>query len=183
MLWIATLDNCRSQCPPINNQLYQTQLNKMNIQPFLLMLALLAGQYVFGRYPSFALILARPIGFVAVSIFMLGFLLMAVGAVTLLWKRTTIHPGHTPQTLVTRGLFALTRNPIYLGMLLILTTIPLMATQPRLFVFTLAFFLIMNFYVIPREERIIRAGFGANYDDYCQRTRRWFGTRSDVTCC
>ena len=148
----------------------------MNIQPFLLMLALLAGQYVFGRYPSFALILARPIGFVAASIFMLGFLLMAAGAVTLIWKRTTIHPGHTPQTLVTRGLFALTRNPIYLGMLLILTTIPLMATQPRLLIFTLVFFLIMDFYIIPREERIIRAGFGVAYDDYRKRTRRWLGS-------
>lgn len=148
----------------------------MNIQPFLLMLALLAGQYVFGRYPSFALILARPIGMVAVAIFLLGFLLMAFGAVVLLWQRTTIHPGHIPQKLVTRGLFALTRNPIYLGMLLILTTIPLMAAQPRLLIFTLVFFLIMDFYVIPREERIIRAGFGAAYDDYRKRTRRWLGT-------
>ncbi|MBS1174951.1 MAG: hypothetical protein H6R05_1082 [Burkholderiaceae bacterium] len=147
------------------------------------MLALLAGQYVFGRYPSFALILARPIGMVAVATFLIGFLLMAFGAVTLIRKRTTIHPGRTPQKLVTRGLFALTRNPIYLGMLVILTTIPLMATQPRLLIFTLAFFLIMNFYVIPREERIIRAAFGAEFDDYCQRTRRWLGTRSDVTCC
>jgi protein-S-isoprenylcysteine O-methyltransferase Ste14 len=77
---------------------------------------------------------------------------------------------------VTRGLFALTRNPIYLGMLLILTTIPLMAAQPRLLIFTLVFFLIMDFYVIPREERIIRAGFGVNFDDYRKRTRRWLGT-------
>lgn len=139
------------------------------------MLALLAGQYVFGRYPSFALILARPIGVVAVAIFLAGFLLMAFGAVTLIWKKTTIHPGHTPQKLVTGGLFALTRNPIYLGMLLILTTIPLMATQPRLLILTLAFFLIMDFYVIPREERIIRASFGMDFDDYCKRTRRWIG--------
>ncbi len=147
----------------------------MNIQPFLLMLALLAGQYVFGRYPSFALILARPIGMVAVGIFAAGFLLMVSGAVTLLWQRTTIHPGHTPKKLISRGLFALTRNPIYLGMLLILTTIPLMAVQPRLLVFTLAFFLIMDFYVIPREERIIRVGFGSEFDDYRKRTRRWLG--------
>ena len=147
----------------------------MNIQPFLLMLALLAGQYVFGRYPSFALILARPIGLVAVGIFAAGFLLMVSGAVTLLWQRTTIHPGHTPKKLIIRGLFALTRNPIYLGMLLILTTIPLMAVQPRLLIFTLAFFLIMDFYIIPREERIIRAGFGSEFDDYRKRTRRWLG--------
>ncbi len=147
----------------------------MNIQPFFLMLALLAGQYVFGRYPSFALILARPIGIVAVTIFMLGFLLMAIGAVVLMWQRTTIHPGHTPSKLVTGWLYAITRNPIYLGMLLIMLTIPLMATQPRLLVFTLAYFLIMNFYVIPREERIIRAKFGSEFDAYTARTRRWLG--------
>lgn len=67
----------------------------MNIQPFFLMLALLTGQYVFGRYPSFALILARPIGLVAVSIFAVGLLLLLAGALTLLWRKTTVHPGRT----------------------------------------------------------------------------------------
>ena len=138
----------------------------MNIQPFFLMLALLAGQYVFGRYPSFALILARPIGLVAVSIF----------ALTLLWRKTTVHPGRTPQKLVTSGLYRYTRNPIYLGMLLILFVIPLMAMQPRLLIFTLAYFVIMDFYVIPREEKIIQSAFAVDFEVYKRRTRRWFGT-------
>lgn len=140
------------------------------------MLALLAGQYVFGRYPSFALILARPIGLVAVAIGALGLLLMLSGAATLLWRKTTVHPGRVPQRLVTRGLFHYTRNPIYLGMLLILLTIPLMATQPRLLVFTLAFFVIMDFYVIPREEKIVQSAFARDYEAYRRTTRRWFGT-------
>ena len=147
----------------------------MNIQPFFLMLALLAGQYVFGRYPSWALILARPIGLVAVAIFALGLLLLLAGALTLLWRKTTVHPGRTPQALVTGGLYRYTRNPIYLGMLLILLTIPLMATQPRLLIFTLAFFVIMDFYVIPREEKIIRKAFELDFEVYQRRTRRWFG--------
>ena len=148
----------------------------MNIQPFFLMLALLTGQYVFGRYPSFALILARPIGLVAVSIFAVGLLLLLAGALTLLWRKTTVHPGRTPQKLVTSGLYRYTRNPIYLGMLLILFVIPLMAMQPRLLIFTLAYFVIMDFYVIPREEKIIRNGFGTDFAVYQRRTRRWFGT-------
>ena len=139
------------------------------------MLALLAGQYVFGRYPSWALILARPIGLVAVAIFALGLLLLLAGALTLLWRKTTVHPGRTPQALVTGGLYRYTRNPIYLGMLLILLTIPLMATQPRLLIFTLAFFVIMDFYVIPREEKIIRKAFELDFEVYQRRTRRWFG--------
>lgn len=147
----------------------------MNIQPFFLMLGLLAAQYVLGRYPSWALILARPIGMVAATVFILGVLLMAAGAVVLLWQRTTLHPGHIPNKLVTRGVFAYSRNPIYQGMLLILTTIPLTASQPRLLVLTALFYLIMNFYVIPREERMIRTGFGVAFDDYTRRTRRWLG--------
>ena len=148
----------------------------MNIQPFFLMLALLAGQYVFGRYPSFAWILARPIGMVALAIFTIGFLLMLVGALSLLWRKTTLHPGHTPQRLVTGGVYRYTRNPIYLGMLFILFTIPLMAMQPRLLIFTLIYFVVMDFYVIPREEKIIRNGFGTDYAVYQRRTRRWLGT-------
>ena len=148
----------------------------MNIQPFFLMLALLAGQYVFGRYPSFAWILARPIGMVALAVFATGFLLMLLGALTLLWRKTTVHPGRTPQKLITGGLFRYTRNPIYLGMLLILFTIPLMAMQPRLLLFTLTYFVIMDFYVIPREEKIIQSAFATDYGMYLRRTRRWFGT-------
>ena len=147
----------------------------MNIQPFFLMLVLLAGQYVFGRYPSFALILARPIGLVAVSIFAVGLLLLLAGALTLLWRKTTVHPGRTPQKLVTSGLYRYTRNPIYLGMLLILFVIPLMAMQPRLLIFTLAYFVIMDFYVIPREEKIIQSAFAVDFEVYKRRTRRWFG--------
>ncbi len=140
------------------------------------MLALLAGQYVFGRYPSFAWILARPIGLVALAIFTFGFLLMLLGALTLLWRKTTVHPGRTPQRLVTGGIYRYTRNPIYLGMLFILFTIPLMAMQPRLLIFTLIYFVVMDFYVIPREEKIIRNGFGTDYAVYQRRTRRWLGT-------
>ena len=75
----------------------QGKIATMNIQPFFLMLALVAGQYVFGRYPSFALILARPIGMVALVIFAVGLLLLLAGALTLLWRKTTVHPGRTPQ--------------------------------------------------------------------------------------
>ena len=103
-------------------------------------------------------------------------ILMLVGALSLLWRKTTLHPGHTPQRLVTGGIYRYTRNPIYLGMLFILFTIPLMAMQPRLLIFTLIYFVVMDFYVIPREEKIIRNGFGTDYAVYQRRTRRWLGT-------
>ena len=148
----------------------------MNIQPFFLMLVLLAAQYIFGRYPSFALILARPIGLVALTIGVVGGALMLLGAFSLAWRKTTLHPGHRPQKLVTGGVYRYSRNPIYLGMLLILCTIPLMATQPRLLIFTLIYYVIMDFYVIPREEKIVQSAMGTVYQVYLSRTRRWFGT-------
>lgn len=60
-------------------------------------------------------------------------------------------------------------------MLLILFVIPLMAMQPRLLIFTLAYFVIMDFYVIPREEKIIQSAFAVDFEVYKRRTRRWFG--------
>ena len=54
-------------------------------------------------------------------------------------------------------------------------TLRLMAMQPRLLIFTLAYFVIMDFYVIPREEKIIQSAFAVDFEVYKRRTRRWFG--------
>ena len=141
--------------------------------PFILMLALLFGQLVFGRFVGFAGALGRTTGLIAALCLVLGILFVLIAAFQFHRRKTTVDPTQSPQHLVTTGLFRFSRNPMYVGMLLILFTQPLLALRPQLFLFTLAFFLIMNYFIIPREERVIQAVFGDAYRTYQTKTRRW----------
>ena len=87
--------------------------------------------------------------------------------------RSTIIPHQTPQKLITTGVFAYTRNPIYLADLLILAGFSLRwgAVSGLLLLPVLAFVLHHRF--ILGEESRIRAAFGPDATAYFARTRRW----------
>lgn len=87
--------------------------------------------------------------------------------------KTTLMPHGTPQQLVTLGAYLWTRNPMYLGLLTILIgcafyvgTLPFWLLPP-------AFFIIVNKLHIPYEEAKLSGTFGADYDRYQDRVRRW----------
>jgi protein-S-isoprenylcysteine O-methyltransferase Ste14 len=75
--------------------------------------------------------------------------------------------------LVTDGIYARTRNPMYLGLVLI--TLGIAFTQGPLhwFAVPVVVFLTNSFVVIPYEEAKMRRQFGGLYDAYCRKTRRW----------
>ena len=86
---------------------------------------------------------------------------------------TEIHTFRMPRVLVTDGLFRHSRNPMYLGFLLVLAGLALVlgAAVPLLVV--AAFALVVDRWYIRHEERALREAFGDAYDDYCGRVRRW----------
>jgi len=77
-------------------------------------------------------------------------------------------------TLVTDGLFAHSRNPLYLGNVLILTGLFMLHNNPWVYLFGFAFFLFAYGALVAAEEAYLRARFGAEYERYCQRVNRWF---------
>lgn len=88
---------------------------------------------------------------------------------------TTVNP-HTPErasALVARGLYRVTRNPMYLGMLLLLVGWGLKLGNGLALPLPALFVLAMNRLQIEPEEAALRARFGADYDDYSARVRRW----------
>jgi protein-S-isoprenylcysteine O-methyltransferase Ste14 len=107
---------------------------------------------------------------------LLFFLAIAV-ALTVNWqfKRagTTIKPFEDSSALVTDGLFAFSRNPIYLAMVVGLFGIfvafgslsPLVMIPPFVYIIRTRF--------IAVEERMLEAAFGDAYRDYAKRVRRW----------
>ncbi len=74
--------------------------------------------------------------------------------------------------LVTSGLFAWSRNPIFLAMRVCLAALTLLQPNPFTLVLLVAGDLVMQFQV-RLEEAFLRDQHGAAYADYCGRVRRW----------
>jgi protein-S-isoprenylcysteine O-methyltransferase Ste14 len=89
--------------------------------------------------------------------------------------RTTVNPlkPHESSALVTRGVYRWTRNPMYLGMLVVLLAWALFVANGLAFVGLPVFLLYIDRFQIGPEERVLRERFGAQFDDYCGRVRRW----------
>ena len=89
--------------------------------------------------------------------------------------QTTISP-LAPQrssTVVTSGVYRLTRNPMYLGLVLILLGLAVYLASPWVLLGPVAFAAYITRFQIQPEERVLAARFGAAYTDYCARVRRW----------
>jgi protein-S-isoprenylcysteine O-methyltransferase Ste14 len=93
----------------------------------------------------------------------------------LLFRRhdTSAHPYAEASRLVTRGPYRLTRNPMYLGLLLALSALALWLQSLSALLMTPLFLLVINLCNILPEERRLRERFGADYEAYRRRTRRW----------
>jgi len=86
---------------------------------------------------------------------------------------TPLKPSERPTALVTGGLFRVTRNPMYLGMLLVLlgTAVILRTLTPLVVPFAFAYVITSRF--IRVEEAFLREQFGEPYVSYCRTVRRW----------
>jgi protein-S-isoprenylcysteine O-methyltransferase Ste14 len=89
--------------------------------------------------------------------------------------RTTVNPLHPEKAsaLVVDGIYRITRNPMYVGMALLLAAwaVHLSALWP--FAGPVAFILYMNRFQIAPEEQVLRDLFGEAYSAYAARVRRW----------
>ena len=111
----------------------------------------------------------------AVTLVLLGLGIDVVAVVSFLRARTTINPmmpGAT-DSLVTCGIYSVTRNPMYLGLTLLLIAWGLYLSNALSLGLVAAFVVYLTRYQIRPEERILREKFGSRYDEYARRVRRW----------
>jgi protein-S-isoprenylcysteine O-methyltransferase Ste14 len=118
--------------------------------------------------------------FIAPPWHLAGIVFLAVGLSVAVWGRlefrragTPVHPGEQPTSLVAKGPFRFTRNPMYLGMTLVLLGVATLFGKliPLLVPFVFASVISVRF--IRREEERLIDLFGDAYADYMQRVRRW----------
>lgn len=90
-------------------------------------------------------------------------------------RDTTVHPMRPDKAtfLVREGVFRYTRNPMYLGLALLLVAWGLyLASAPALGLVPVFLVYMTVFQILP-EERALRERFGGKYADYLASTRRW----------
>ena len=142
---------------------------KITYPPIILLASLITQFIIFFSFPiraDLSSLLGLILIFVGVSMATISFRLMSK-------IKTTFIPDGIPEKLVSTGPFKFSRNPIYLGMFLILFgTAFLMGSVSALLV-SLIFALIINFKWISHEEKKMSEIFGEDWKDYCSKVRRW----------
>jgi protein-S-isoprenylcysteine O-methyltransferase Ste14 len=111
----------------------------------------------------------------------LGVALIAVGSSLLLicvWDfarngRGTLAPVDAPRELVVQGLYRYVRNPMYVGVAIILLGELLLVRSAAFLIYIVAWFIIVNAFVILYEEPELRRRFSSSYDGYTHRVHRW----------
>ncbi|MEO0997226.1 MAG: isoprenylcysteine carboxylmethyltransferase family protein [Pseudomonadota bacterium] len=103
----------------------------------------------------------------------LGLAMIVVPAGAFARAGTEIVPFRPSTTLVTGGFYKLTRNPMYLGMVLVLAGIGLLLGSAGALLPLPLFAVIIDRRFIAGEEQMLQATFGNEYRDYCQTVRRW----------
>lgn len=88
---------------------------------------------------------------------------------------TTMNPVNieNASSLVTTGIYSVTRNPMYVGVTLVLCAWAFFLGSLWTLVGPVVFFAYINRFQIIPEERMLSVKFGDAYRDYCRRVRRW----------
>jgi protein-S-isoprenylcysteine O-methyltransferase Ste14 len=106
---------------------------------------------------------------------LVGLALALSGIVKFVRVGTTVHPTQPSRAsrVVRTGIYRLSRNPMYLGLALLLAALATWLSHPLPFLAVPAFVLYMNRFQIRPEERALLEKFGEPYAEYLRTVRRW----------
>lgn len=143
------------------------------VHPPIVALMFIVIAYFLGRFiplPFVAPMFLRNIG---LTLTFVGFLLGIGAFIEFRKERTTLDPHGTAKQLVTSGIYRFTRNPIYLGFLLMVIGLPLHSGVYWGIIMAPFYMMTMTRLVIDREEVYLERKFGKTYASYKSRVRRW----------
>jgi len=107
------------------------------------------------------------------GLLLIGIAIMATGIRNFSRADTPVPSNQPVRALVTTGIHGWSRNPIYVGMLLLYAGIGVAARSPWVLLLALPLFVILRYGVVAREEVYLERRFGDGYRDYKARVRRW----------
>lgn len=111
----------------------------------------------------------------SVALVVAGVAVSAAGVRSFRRAQTTLNPTRPEKasSLVRTGIYRVTRNPMYLGLLFVLGAWAVFLSSAWALLGAVAFVLYMNRYQIAPEERSLSALFGSEYASYRAAVRRW----------
>lgn len=127
-------------------------------------------------YPAASAAPAHPLGLTLALLVTGAAIIFLFPAIRAFRKaRTTVNPIRIEQasTLVTTGIYRVTRNPMYLGMVLMLAAWAVWLGGIPVWLGPVTLLLWLDRFQIRPEERAMQTLFGAEFDAYRARTRRW----------
>jgi protein-S-isoprenylcysteine O-methyltransferase Ste14 len=114
-------------------------------------------------------------GTVALALALAGFAVALAGVLAFRRAGTTVNPT-TPaaaSAMVRSGVYRISRNPMYLGFLLLLAAWAVRLSHPVAFALLPLFVLYLNRFQIRAEESVLLEKFGGEAEDYFRSVRRW----------
>jgi len=122
--------------------------------------------------------LVRNLGMLPRMALGVALLIVAAGLVFFAIRQFVSHKEHPSpyqptHAIVSTGVYRLTRNPIYIGLLIVVMAVAISVNRVWVLLSIVPLFLLLQFGVVLREERYLSTKFGSGYDDYRRRVRRW----------
>lgn len=110
----------------------------------------------------------------------IGAVVIAIGATMIGWSRRAFQAAGTRTTpftesaaLIRHGLYGWTRNPMYLGAVLLVSGVALLLGSVTPLLIAVAFFVVLQEGFVRHEERLLDRRFGEEYRSYRRSVRRW----------
>lgn len=112
---------------------------------------------------------------VVLIVLSLGLLIIFLGVWEFKKAKTTVNPINPNQSsqIVSSGIYQFTRNPMYLGMSILLLALAMFLGGILAFFGIVFFVAYIHYLQILPEETILTEKFGKPYQEYCQKVRRW----------
>ena len=111
---------------------------------------------------------------------LLGWIVVGLGMALLAWSerqfahhKTSHDHRAIASDLITTGPFQFSRNPVYIGLLILMLGLAMALNTLWVLFFTLLPLLVLHFHVVPREEACLEQLFPDTYPSYRQSVRRW----------
>ena len=143
------------------------------IHPPVVALMFIVIAYFLGRFVPVSFSTPAVLRYLGLALTFAGFLL-GIGALIEFRKaRTTLDPHGSAKQLVTSGIYRFTRNPIYLGFLLMVIGLPLNSGLYWGIILAPFYIFMMDRLIIQHEEVYLERKFGNAYTGYTSRVRRW----------
>lgn len=147
----------------------------LKVPPVIIVAVTVFLMWVIEKYLSVEFLAFNTPKWIIVLTSILGIACIVLGVIQFSVKKTTVNP-HKPEdstSLVSSGIYSISRNPMYLGMLILLVFYGLYLGDGLVFLMLPVFIWYMNSFQIKPEEEMMIELFGDEYKDYQKKVRRW----------